>query len=324
MPPILLEPQREKELRTRGYTVVRLLDPGEPPRLLEALTDALPHGFTPVEQPGKQFEFHASFLDSNLDYRRRSHERIRELFQPRLDEILVDYEILIAGLFVKQPGTGAVPLHFDWSMIEAPDDIGLNVWCPLVDVDAGNGALHLVEGSQRLLRHIGAPHTPIYCSGYDAVVMERSTMVPLEAGEALIYDNTILHWSPVNRSSQPRPVIAMNCIPRRARPVFYRLDSAAAGSRFEVFDMSDGGFFEHLPGDFFTGAINRPSLGYIDSPNQRLSADDFVSRLDARRSGAPPAPQPGPGPAATVTHMFGSVVSRQATRGAVSPRRCRD
>jgi hypothetical protein len=283
MPPIMLEPHREQELRTRGYTVVRLLKRDEAARLLKDLTVALRGGFEPSTVKGEQFDFHASFLASDPIYRQHAHQAISERFQSLLDEILADYEILIAGLFVKQPGSGALPVHFDWSMIESPEEIGVNVWCPMVDVNAENGALHLVEGSQQLVRHIGAPHTPPYCCGFEDAVMERSTMVPLQAGEALIYDNTILHWSPVNRSARPRPVIALNAIPRRARPVFYRLETERTGSRFEVYDMSGGAYFDHAPADFFTGAVKRPSLGFIANPNRQLTADDFIERLEAKR-----------------------------------------
>jgi hypothetical protein len=286
----MFDEQKQAELHARGYTIVELVSGGDAAALLDAVAAQPPLGEFHPATAGKAFQFHSSFLDDDLVYRKRIHEMIKARFQPELDAILRDYEILIAGLFLKQPGSGAVHLHFDWTMIDDLDRVGINVWCPLVDVDETNGALRLVEGSHQLVRHIGAPHARPYFKGYEAELMDASLSVPLRAGQALIYDNTILHWSPVNRSAAPRPVIAMNCLPRTARPVFYRLDAEAGGKRFEVYDMADGGFFEHDAAAYFAGNIRRPSLGFVENPNRIVDRAEFQRRLDRlkrQREGRP-------------------------------------
>jgi hypothetical protein len=105
--------------------------------------------------------------------------------------------------------------------------------------------------------------------------MERATPVPLEAGEALIFDTTILHGSRVNTTGRLRPVAASLCIPKGASIVFHRLDQASGGARFERFDMEQDGFVEHTAQDFYGGSIRRRSLGFVKNRNRAVSLAKF-------------------------------------------------
>jgi hypothetical protein len=277
---IVADSRANADLLHRGFTIARLLSADEATALLERMV-AIRGGesFDRTDGGGTGIEFHSSFLDMDPDYRKRADELVRSSFAGRLDALLRDYEILNGGLLLKPAWSSEVNLHYDWTMIRDLDQVSLNVWCPLVDVDISNGALQLVEGSQRLVRHIGAPHAPLYCRGYEAVLKERSTPIPLRAGEAVIYDSTVLHWSSPNGSGRARPVIAMNCIPRTATPVFYRLDDETAGRRFEVFDMSGGAYYEHDAADYFAGRIRARSLGFVRNGNRVVPLAEFERRL---------------------------------------------
>jgi hypothetical protein len=271
---ILASEERQAEFDRRGFTVVDLLSPEEVRASWEMIEAAAPAQFDATARGGRAFQFHASFLHEDQDYRRRIHGLIRDALQPKLDRLLCGYEILLAGLFLKAPGTGMVPLHFDWTMVPDLSVVGINVWCPLIDVDVENGALHLVEGSQRAVPHIGAPGTPMWCAGLEEELTSLAVPVPLRAGQALVYDNTILHWSPPNRSAAIRPVIALNCLPRTVRPAFYRLDAESGGARFEKFDMGDGRHFKVQAADFFSGEIDAPRLGYVSNENRTLGREE--------------------------------------------------
>jgi hypothetical protein len=277
---IMADSRANADLLRRGFTIVRLLSADEANAVQETMVAIRGgEGFDRSDGGDTGIEFHSSFLDGDRGYRKRVDELVRSTFAGRLDALLCGYEILNGGLLLKPAGSSEVLLHYDWTMIRDLDQVSLNVWCPLVDVDISNGALQLVEGSQRLVRHIGAPLAPLYCRGYEAVLKERSTPILLRAGEAVIYDSTLLHWSSPNGSGRARPVIAMNCLPRTATPVLYRLDDQTAGRRFEIFDMSGGAYHEHDAADYFAGRIRARSLGFVRNRNRAVPLAEFERRM---------------------------------------------
>jgi hypothetical protein len=296
IPRILRDPGLQSELAGRGYVVVRLLSAEEAASMVERLAALRPEGeFASTDESGKGFDYHASYLDSDKAYRDRADALVREAFAPRIGHVLDDYVILMGGFLVKPPGAGDVKLHMDWTMTADPDEVRLNVWCPLIHVDEGNGALRVVERSHKLVPHIGAPHTPSYCRASVDALKARSTPIRLQAGEAVIFDNSLLHWSPPNRSDKVRPVAGFTCVPAAATPAFYRLDREAGGRRFEVYDMSGGAWLAHKPADLFDGTISRPSLGFVANPNRALPLAEIERLLERgsatrrRAYGGPPS-----------------------------------
>ena len=280
-PRILRDPALQAELAERGYFKVRLLAAEEAAALEARLAELRPEGdFTSTDESGKGFDYHASYLDSDKAYRDRADALVRAEFAPRIDRVLDDYVILMGGFLVKPPGAGDVKLHMDWTMTVDPEEVRLNVWCPLIDVDEGNGALRVVARSHKLVPHIGAPHTPSYCRASVDALKARSTSIRLAAGEAVIFDNSLLHWSPPNESGSVRPVAGFTCVPAASTPAFYRLDRESGGRRFEVYDMSGGAWLEHEAADLFDGTIRRPSLGFVENPNRELGLREIERRLE--------------------------------------------
>jgi hypothetical protein len=271
----------ETDLEVRGFTVVRLLSEGGAQGLNDSIASLRADGLFDCSEGSKQFPFHSSFLDPDRDYRRRVHELVLDACKAPFESRFPSHWVMIGGLLLKPSGAGDVELHHDWTMVRDRRQRPLHVWCPLTPAAAVNGVLHFVEGSHRIVDHIGAPHTPVYCRGYQEALKVRSVSVKLSPGEALVYDSTILHWSPPNLGAEPRPAITLTCLPREAEPVFYRRDGE--GQRFELYDMADGGFFEHEAADFFAGTIRRPSLGFVANPNRQVPAAEFERLVAAAR-----------------------------------------
>jgi hypothetical protein len=292
---IFLDPNRRSEWLSRGYTRVPVLSREEASELLRECTSIRSEAeLRATDQSQKRPGCHSSFDDTDPAYRRRIFELVRDLFMPRLESVLDHYQMTLGGIFVKTPGADEVPLHSDWTFTASADDVSLNVWCPLVDVDDSNSGLRLVPGSHRLFPQIGAPRVAPYFAGYEQELKARSTLMTLRAGEAVIFDSNMLHWSRQNLSDDIRPAVAFICIPQSAVPAMYRKDEQA--DRFEVFDMSDGGFFAHSAEELFEGTIRSRSLGFVENRNRPVSKQQF-ERLRARgekirRRFLPPAAAP--------------------------------
>src|SRR5690606_6148058 len=119
----------------------------------------------------------------------------------------------------KWPGDDGIKhIHQDWSFVDEDLHRSVGLWVPLVDVDEANGTLYVLPGSHRVLRQVrpapglpaGAPN-PVTELDFDDL-----DPVPLRVGQAIAYDQAVVHGSPPNRTDAPRPAVALNFAPRAA------------------------------------------------------------------------------------------------------------
>lgn len=286
--PTLRNPALQADFERQGYAVVPLLLAADEVTAARAELERLRAASAVADPDGSAC--HSSFVSSDQVYRRNVHDFVCALLAARLDAILVDYRPLLGTYLCKPPGGGKMHLHRDWTWTTDPEDVAVNVWCPLVDVAESNGALRVVAGSQRLVAQVAAPRVPLYCAGFEERVMAQAVPVSIGAGEALIFDGSILHWSPNNPSRGLRPAANLVCIPNEAKPAFYRFDASNRGRaasrawRFELFDMSGDAYFEHSMEELRAGLLRAPSLGFVSNRNRALTAAEFDRLLACRRS----------------------------------------
>lgn len=166
--------------------------------------------------------FHSTQADMSTDYRRRVFEMFSQGAQPNIQQLIEDYVLVAASFVVKEPDIhSAVRLHQDWNLTNEPEFTAYNIWCPLTDTNAANGALHIVAGSHKLpatYRGTGLPDSSALCQG---IAMDKLTCVPLKAGQAIVYDVRCLHASPPNTGSETRIACALGIVPKRASLIHY-------------------------------------------------------------------------------------------------------
>src|SRR5947209_6647263 len=108
-----------------------------------------------------------------------------------------------------------------------------NAWGPLVDVDDESGNLALLPGSHRL-GNIETGGVPRFYEPYGEQLKPLCASFPLKAGEAVLFDNRVLHWSHPNAGSEARPVLRTVAAPADSRRGVYRLDTAGRRPRFRA------------------------------------------------------------------------------------------
>jgi hypothetical protein len=148
----------------------------------------------------------------------------------------------------------------------------VNVWIPLIDVDAENGALYLLEGSHTIKlppRGIGLPFAYIELQDF---IEQRSTPLPMKVGQALFFNPRLIHGSGFNLSDQDRPAIVVGLIPKQAPLyVLMRHDGLEQGF-YEKFSIEEDFFFEVEIG-------KRPqfakSLGVFKFPELTYNKEDI-------------------------------------------------
>lgn len=269
---VFVDPGRQEEFVSQGYVKVPWLSASEVAAVLAQLGTLRPDdNFAPDAR------YHCSFLDSNLEYKRQTHDLIQQAFGGHVQDVLNDFRLLNGNFYVKPPGTGEFQVHQNWPAVTDPGDTTVTIWCPLADVVESNGTLQVVAGSHKIVPAIETVGCPAYFADFvDVLIEEYLEPVEMKAGEALIFDDSLIHWSARNDSEQPRIAIQALCIPGDATPAFFfKVDE----QRFEVIHADREFFIDQGPGDLQSRQPHWRSLGYIDNPNRPISEGEFAELL---------------------------------------------
>ncbi len=228
----LLDPQLQHQFDATGFVVVDLLDP-EDVRSLRTRYSELDHeqrnSYDWVEG------FDTSIYDARPEYRQQVLQIIEDHLGPALEPVLDRYRIMFANFVVKQPHSDSVPPHVDWTFVDEDQYSSVTVWCPLVDTTTANGTLGLVTGSHRRIDFLRAANIPTFERCENAVQdLEDRPVIPLRAGQAIILDNRVVHFSPPNTTDEQR--IAIGCVagPVEAALHHYWMDDDEQLLRFEL------------------------------------------------------------------------------------------
>jgi ectoine hydroxylase-related dioxygenase (phytanoyl-CoA dioxygenase family) len=222
MRPIFTDPELQQRFDRDGFVVVRLLSPDEV-KVVRRRAEAVYEGrdvAADAESP-KQ-DYHVSILHPDADYRRRAFELVREALAERIDRVVPGYRLLVGTLLIKPAGTDTLAVHRDWNMTTDPTDTNLNCWCALERVDSGNGAMGLIPGSHRILEeNTEGPCISSFFLEYEQHLRRPSQVVSVDAGEAVIFDYRMLHWSCSNPTDVPRFALSAGCVPATAQPALH-------------------------------------------------------------------------------------------------------
>lgn len=283
---ILHDPGLEEELLDVGYVKVPMLDPDELAAFDHEWDQLRPDdGWAPDGETGfNRSTYHCTFLDTNQDYKRQAQDLVRRVFQPKIDQVVVDYRILTSNLYVKPPGVGRFQIHQNWPTTEDLSITTLTVWCPMHDVGVENGTLRVVPGSHKIVPDVATPQEPPFFSTFEDELIEQY-LVPIElrGGEALVFDDSLLHWSSENRSEQSRRAVQIETLPVEEQAVLYHLDRHGPEPQWELYAVDDDFFVDHS----IDQVIGRPStvrrIGLADYANRALDVEEFEALLGRGR-----------------------------------------
>lgn len=269
------EPATQDAFTRLGHVTIDLFTADEV-AALQALVDEL---FV-----GDEAGFHSSTESADHGYRDRLFHRLVPLVQAHVDRLFADHVLLNAAILVKFPGDdGAMGAHQDWSFVDEDRFRSLNVWVPLVDVEVGNGALAVLPGSHRVLRHTRtSPRLPAtYDDPVNGLTADDLTTVALRAGQAVVTDHGVVHASPPNHTGDPRPVVAFALVPREAALHHH---FALPDGTVEHFRVPDAAWFRTFDMGVRPQGLELASATPHDGAG--LSTAELIER--SRRAAAPP------------------------------------
>jgi hypothetical protein len=117
---------------------------------------------------------------------------------------------------IKQPGGREIPWHQDGAYFKRFLSPVLNVsaWLAIDDVTVDNACVRLIPGSHKAeVPHIASPGgvDPLFDATADPAHVDESAAVNIElkAGEFFVFDESLLHASPANRSNRRRAALSV-------------------------------------------------------------------------------------------------------------------
>ncbi|MCS6819200.1 MAG: phytanoyl-CoA dioxygenase family protein [Chitinophagales bacterium] len=277
--PVFRQPALQKQFESEGYVITELFNSDDIIKLEQIFKEHHSDNITP---------FFATTYSPNPEHRKKIESSILQVAKNKLDSVFFDYQIVTGCFIVKSPGPESyLHVHQDMTLVDEREFTGINIWSPLVDLNEHNGALYILPGSHRFFpTYRGHTIKGIYDSIQEEI---KDYMMPLylKAGQAVIFDQSIIHFSPPNLSEQIRIVTNIFITHCDARFIICYHDKSdpAWKGKVELFE-EDLNFMTDYE-QFGSNIYDRPkigrSLGLVDYDFPELTLDMLENRFGKKR-----------------------------------------
>ncbi|MDB5283312.1 MAG: glycosyl transferase family 2 [Bacteroidota bacterium] len=145
--------------------------------------------------------------DMTWQRKREIHNFFCTTLKNEMDVFFRDYVTPVSSFFTKNPSTlnSYLPIHTDSNLVLNPHlEAHYALWIPLQDVDENNGAVTVVKNSHRLPPYIAAATIPWPFDKHQQLLKDKMQVLNLKAGEAIVFDNRLIHCSTPNKTGQIR------------------------------------------------------------------------------------------------------------------------
>ncbi len=166
----------------------------------------------PINLPGT----HVTMFNPSYDYRKNVDKKIKEVCAQIAEDMMNGYCVLYTNFMVKETGAeGDFPVHQDWTYVDETEYSSYAFWIPLQTVNAQNGALHIVKKSHRFNTGLRGPYVHEPFQHLSNTIREKyAEPIVLKAGEVLIWDHRLIHFSLPNLSGASRIAFTLIMIPK--------------------------------------------------------------------------------------------------------------
>jgi len=206
--PVLRDPALDATLREHGWVRLRLLDDAAVARLVAAWRDLRvvhPPRWDPTG-------FAATIRDHGARF--RADEVIRSETRAAFETVLLDHAPFMSAFLTKQAGSGELPAHLDWRLLDESPNRTYGGWIALTDATGDHGVLGVVARSHHLVDFDRTPESPGHDWTWQLVESgAERVLIPAAAGDAVIYDHRLVHFSEPNRGAEERLAVNVGLAP---------------------------------------------------------------------------------------------------------------
>jgi ectoine hydroxylase-related dioxygenase (phytanoyl-CoA dioxygenase family) len=281
---LFLNAEQHRAFERDGYVVLDFFTPEEIGQMKALFTQL---------RPASLQGFYTTTFDNSPDYRTQVDLGLRNIFQRPVSQHFEHFKYFFSSFIVKAPGPKSeLILHQDMTLVDESKYAGMNIWAPLVDLTPENGPIYVLPGSHRLIPTYRGSSLPDVYDGLSKEVISVMTPLLLKAGQAVAFDQSVMHYSPANVSDSERIVVNTFISNEEAQIRICWHDKENAPDKVEIFAQEDD-FLRHYT-NFGTDIFSRPSigksLGYFDYAFPRMT----LAQLEAKYGKTEPGRKPQP------------------------------
>lgn len=214
-----IDSQKEDSFTNDGYCVVEFLNPLGLDKVQDVIKE-LGFGINSEEK------FRKSIIHDSVDKKKKLFEKLFPVSKRAADNFLQNYKILQIAIFDKSPEAGGISFHQHTNIIDESKYRSLSIWVPLIETTVEMGTLYVVKGSHKIFNHVRSINDYRAFDNVSTKVMKKySTPLLLKEGQAVIFDDRLIHWSPPNKSFHVRTAVRLLLIPEEADlAIHYRIN----------------------------------------------------------------------------------------------------
>jgi hypothetical protein len=284
---VMRDPVLEKEFQENGYVEIPFISQQEAEELKSKFFELLPNSGGNLMASevgsggGNEITYDFTFIDKNIDYKLAVYDVITGYFKPHVEKWLADYTPVIANYIRKQNDSGEVPLHENWAFVDERKYTSVSIWCPLVDSFEENGTLQVIPGSHKRFGEIRGPMIPWELEGIKNEIIDNY-LVPLnvKSGNAIILDDSIIHYSSNNKTTGLRLAIQLILIPSEVPSIHYHMNGAKSKNLVEVLEVDTDFYMQFNPWKQPDGAKRIRAFEYEPF---KMTIPEFEKRLSQPR-----------------------------------------
>jgi hypothetical protein len=187
----------------------------------------------------KELGYYISVFDSNTEKRKYINDTLKNIFTPKVEALMNNYTILYGNFMYKEAGGKEIEVHQDFSFVDEKKYTAFNLWIPLQDTNPENGGFHLIESSNKLFNSYRSSTIPHNLTHYNEAFKKLMKAVDVKAGDGLLFDHRLFHYSTPNRSDKIRIAVQMVLIPKEATPVMYYYEPQKDKKNLSVYEMTE-------------------------------------------------------------------------------------
>lgn len=255
-----------------GYTVVDFLKEEELKKLDELYRQ---HHHIDVKDGGMFY----SVYSKDVLYRKKIHAAVNDVLQQAFDRFLTGYRVALNAFVIKAPGPKSeFNVHQDGTGVDEFKYSTLSIWTPLTDIDEKNGALCVMPQSHKMFSPYRGISFPAPYEKIQSTVKKYLYPVYLQRGQAIFFDNRLVHNSMNNQTTENRAVIVSSILPKDAEIITcFKNTEGANANKIELIQHEDAFLLEY--DSFLENCHMKPNTGatvaYAEDKYPELSSEAF-------------------------------------------------
>jgi Phytanoyl-CoA dioxygenase (PhyH) len=198
------------------------------------------------------------------------NSELHRIVLPVFSKIFPELQLLGGTLATKVTGNAVLSAHQDWSIVDESRFRSYNLWIPLVDTNRENGTLGMVPGSHRWTTSVRGLNIPNPFEKFTGQITSIGHEPDLKAGQAILYDHRLVHYSRPNQTSRRRNTAIIGVKDKQAE---LRVSFCLDGKAVQTYAVDETAFYRFDPEAVRAGYLNMTD---VPLPGQLIQWPDIM------------------------------------------------